>query len=202
MEPYASYPSEMIGDTVEAGGIRFNLGPRGDGQKNALTCASQTLALPEGTIRTHLLVAATGGDVKAMFMAGDRATMVEVPRWTGYLGSWDNRVFKGEVEEKTYSINNDLEGVAPAFLKAGRPAWWASHRHAKGQDDVYAYCYLFSIAVDVPPGARTLTLPKDPRVKVFAVTAATRDNAGARPLQWLFPDLVRDASFKTRFDKP
>ncbi len=59
MEPYASYPSEMIGDAVETGGIRFHLGPRGDGQRNALTCAGQVLTLPEGTRRAHLLVAAT-----------------------------------------------------------------------------------------------------------------------------------------------
>ena len=202
MEPYASYPSEMIGDAVETGGIRFKMGPHGDGQNNALTCAGQALALPEGTLRAHLLVAATSDDVKAEFLAGDRATQIEVPRWTGYVGSWDNRVFKDEVDEKTYSINNDLERLAPAFLKAGRPAWWASHRHAKGQDDVYAYCYLFAIAVDIPAGAKTLTLPKDSRVKVFAVTAATLDNAGVRPLQPLFPDLVRDASFGGRFDKP
>lgn len=202
MEPYASYPSEMIGDAVQAGGIRFNLGPRADGQKNALTCSGQTLSLPEGTVRAHLLVAATSEDLRAAFKAGDQAVMVEIPRWTGYLGSWDNRVFKGEVDEKSYSINNDLERLAPAFLKAGRPAWWASHRHAKGQDDVYAYCYLFAVAVDIPAGARTLTLPQDPRVKVFAVTAATLDNASVRPLRPLFPDLARDASFGSRFNKP
>ena len=202
MEPYASYPSEMIGDTVEAGGIRFNLGPRSDGQKNALTCAGQALALPEGTVRAHLLVAATSEDVKAGFVAGGRTLLIEVPRWTGYVGSWDNRVFKDEVDEKTYSINNDLERIAPAFLKAGRPVWWASHRHAKGQDDVYAYSYLFAIAVDIPAGVKTLTLPRDPRVKVFAVTAARLDNASVRPLQALFPDLVRDASFGMRFGKP
>ncbi|MCE1205659.1 MAG: glycosyl hydrolase-related protein [Holophagaceae bacterium] len=201
MEPYASYPAEMIGATVDAGGLRFNLGPRGDGQKNALTCAGQTLALPEGTRRVHLLVAATTGAVKADFLAGGKTTTLEIPRWTGFVGSWDNRVFKGEVDEKSYSINNDLERLAPAFLNAGRPAWWASHRHAKGQDDVYAYSYLFQVAVDIPSGATSLTLPKDPRVKVFAVTAATLDNAGARPLQPLFPDLVRDASFAGRFGK-
>ena len=202
MEPYASYPSEMIGEFVEAGGIRFQLGPHGDGQKNALTCAGQVIPLPEGTIRAHLLMAATEADVKAEFLVGGRATAVEVPRWTGYVGSWDNRVFKDEVDEKSYSINNDLERLAPAFLKGGRPAWWASHRHAKGQDDVYAYSYLFAIAVDIPAGARAMTLPKDPRVKVFAATAATLDNAGLRPLQPLFPDLFRDASFGTHFDKP
>lgn len=202
MEPYASYPSEMMGEAVEAGGIRFQMGPRGDGQKNALTCAGQTLTLPEGTTRAHLLVAATSEDVKATFLAGDRAEQVEVPRWTGYVGSWDNRVFKGEVDEKSYSINNDLERIAPALLKAGRPVWWASHRHAKGQDDVYAYSYLFAIAVDIPAGARTLTLPKDSRVKVFAVTTTALDNAGIRPLQPLFPDLARDAAFGSRFNKP
>ncbi|MDR3683997.1 MAG: glycoside hydrolase family 38 C-terminal domain-containing protein [Geothrix sp.] len=202
MEPYASYPSEMIGDVVESGGIRFHLGPRGDGRQNALTCAGQVLQLPEGTRRAHLLVAATSEDVKAGFLAGGRAVTVEVPRWTGYVGSWDNRVFKDEVDEKSYSINNDLERIAPAFLKPGRPVWWASHRHAKGQDDVYAYCYLYAIAVDIPAGTRTLTLPKDPRVKVFAITAATLDDSGVRPLRPLFPDLARDGAFEGRFNKP
>jgi alpha-mannosidase len=202
MEPYASYPTEMLGDDLEVGGIHFQVGPHGDGQKNALTCAGQTLAIPEGTARVHLLVAATSADVKAKFLAGGQSVAVEVPRWTGYVGSWDNRIFKDEVDEKSYSINNDLERIAPAFMRGGRPAWWASHRHAKGQDDVYAYCYLYAIAVDVPTGASALTLPKDPRVKVFAVSAATLDNASVRPLQPLFPDLVRGASFGTRFDKP
>lgn len=201
MEPYASYPAEMIDASLVSGGLSFSVGPRRDGEKNALTCAGQTLALPEGTTRVHLLAAATTGAVKAEFLAGDKAVSLEVPRWTGFVGSWDNRVFKGEVDEKSYSINNDLERIAPAFLNTGRPVWWASHRHAKGQDDVYAYSYLFILAVDIPAGARTLTLPKDPRVKVFAATAAKLDNAGVRPLQPLFPDLIRDASFEGRFGK-
>ena len=70
-----------------------------------------------------------------------------IPAWNGYLGSWDNRVFKGRVEELTYSVKNPLERIAPAFLREGRPAWWSSHHHAKGEDAVYAYGYLFQVVL-------------------------------------------------------
>ncbi len=199
--PFTSLPAEMIGDTVTAGGVTFRMGPRGKGAKNALACDGQVLPLPAGTTRVHLLVAATGGDVKAAFTAGGAAATVTVPDWRGYLGSWDNRVFKGEVPDLTYSVDNDLERIDPAFLREGRPAWWASHHHAKGQDAIYEYGVLYAVSVEVPAGAPALALPKDARVKVFAATATAVDNAGLRPLSPLLPDLARDASFKARFGK-
>ena len=199
---YRSLPAEMIGDLIETAGLTFHIGPRTPGAKNALACQGQTLALPEGTVRVHLLVASSSGDLKAEFRAGATPSTLGIPGWTGYLGSWDNRVFKGRVEELTYSVKNPLERVTPAFLREGRPAWWASHHHAKGQDAIYEYGYLFLAAVDIPTGARTLTLPRNPRVLVFAATAATRDNAGIRSLQPLLADFARDGMFRARFDKP
>lgn len=199
---YASLPAEMMGDTVEVGGIAFAIGPRADGRKNAVACAGQSLDLPAGTARVHLLVAATGAQVKADFAVDGKACSVVVPDWTGYLGSWDNRVFKGRVEELTYSVNNDLERIAPAFMREGRPAWWASHRHVKGQDEIYSYGYLFAVTLPVSQGAKTLVLPRDPRVKVFAATAATVDNAGVTPLQGLGAEFFRDKAFQAWFEKP
>jgi alpha-mannosidase len=199
---FTGYPAEMLPDTLEAGGVSFRLGPREPGRANAVACRGQVLQLPAGTRGVHLLVAGTQGDLEAAFQAGEQTLPVTAPAWTGYLGSWDNRVFKGEVPEPTYSVDNDLERVAPAFLRPGRPAWWASHHHAKGRDQVYDSCYLFAVRVEVPAGQRTLTLPRDPRVRVFAATAASVDNAQARPLQPLFPDLARDPAFAARFAKP
>jgi alpha-mannosidase len=201
MEPYASYPAEMFPSALAVGGVPFTLGPLEDGARNALACAGQTLALPAGTRRVHLLLASAQADARATFTAGVRMENLDVPRWTGFLGSWDDRVFKGEVYEKTYSVDNDLERIAPAWFKEARPAWWASHRHAKGQDDVYAYSYFFHATVDVPEGATTLLLPRDPGLRLFAATAASLDNLDARPLQRIFPDLDRDASFGERFGK-
>lgn len=199
---FTSLPSEMIGDTVTAGGLTFRMGSREPGRKNALACRGQALDLPGGTTRVHLLVASTGGDLQASFRAGGAERIVAVPSWSGYLGSWDNRVFKGSVEELTYSVDNDLIRIAPAFLREGRPAWWASHHHAKGEDAIYEYGCLFMVSVDIPSGARTLTLPRDPRVKVFSATATDIDNAGLLPLRPLLPDLHRDAAFQSRFGRP
>lgn len=199
---FTGYPAEMIDDTVEAGGVRFQMGPRQPGQKNAVACQGEELALPLGTTRVHLLVAAAKGPVAASFKVGTTPVALTVPAWTGTLGAWDNRIFKGEIADLTYSVDNALERVAPAFLTPGRPAWWASHHHAKGRDQVYDYSYLFAVQLDVPPGARTLTLPLDARVKVFAATASTVDNGGTRPLQPPFPELARDGAFTAKFAKP
>ena len=196
------YPAELLGDTVQAQGVTWRLGPRTPHSLDAVACDGQTLTLPPGTRRVHLLVAASDGDRPATFLAGPLPTTLQVPAWTGYIGAWDNRVFDGEVSEKTYSIDNALVRLDPAFLSTARPVWWASHHHAKGEDRIYQYSYLFAASLDLPEGASTLTLPRDARIKVFAATAATVDNAGALPLQPFFPELLRDAVFQGRFAKP
>jgi alpha-mannosidase len=196
-----SYPAEMISDTVPAAGVAFRMGSRKDGDANALICAGQTLAIPAGTHRVHLLMAAAGRDVKAEFKVGDRAVTLGVPSWTGYVGSWDNRIFKERNGEGAFTCISDLESIAPAYLKEARPAWWASHRHENGRDTIYSYGYLFAFTLDVPAGATTLTLPASPTLRLFAASAATRDNV-AVSLNALFPDFVRDEDFKARFEKP
>jgi alpha-mannosidase len=199
---FTGYPAEMIDGTVQAAGITFRLADPKAAGLDAVACSGQTLPLPAGTRRVHLLLAATGGASAAEFKAGDQASTLKVAPWTGYLGSWDNRVFDGEVSEKTYSVDNALVTIQPAFLSPARPAWWASHHHAKGEDRIYEYSYMFTASVEVPEGASTLTLPRDPRIKVFAATAASLDNAGIRPLQPFLPELLRDEAFRTRFAKP
>jgi len=199
---FTGYPAEMIDDAVQAGGVTFRLGSRAPATPDAVACQGQTLALPAGTRRVHLLVAASGGDRQAEFTAGTAAVTVPVPAWTGYVGSWDNRVFDGEVSEKTYSVDNPLVRIDPAFLTPARPAWWASHHHAKGEDRIYQYSYMFAVSVPIPEGASTLTLPRNPRVKVFAATAASVDNADIQPLRPFFPELLRDTAFESRFAKP
>ena len=199
--PFTGYPAEQLEDTVQAGGATFRLASRLLRQPDAVACQGQILPLPAGTRRVHLLLAASEA-VQARFRTGDRETRVAVPAWTGYLGSWDNRVFDGEVPEKTYSVDFPLLRLDPAFLTEARPAWWASHHHAKGEDRIYEYCYMFVTVLEVPEGAAGLVLPEDPRVRVFAATAAVLDNAGIRPLQPLFPDLARDPAFLTRFSRP
>jgi alpha-mannosidase len=199
---FSGYPAEMLDDPIIAQGVVFRLAPRTDAAPDAVACQGQTLALPAGTRRVRLLVAASGGPVTATFRTGGRDVEVPVPAWTGRMGSWDDRRFDGIVPPHTYSVDNALLGVDPAFLTEARPVWWASHLHAKGQDRIYENCYLFAAAVDVPEGATTLVLPKDGRVKVFAASASGPADARAESLRPLFPELRRDAAFTARFDKP
>jgi alpha-mannosidase len=79
----------------------------------------------------------------------------------------------------------EMVGLTPGFLKPASVAWFASHRHASdGTNDPYAYSYLYACAVDIPAGAKTLTLPTNERIRILAITVT---NAGeqVRPAQVL-----------------
>jgi len=217
---FTGYPAEQLEASLEVAGVTLRLGPREDRRLDAVACRGQVVALPRGTRSLHLLVAANGRpvgralategpgsggpaggqSVSARFRVGTVPVTVEVPSWRGYLGSWDNRVFDGVVPEYTFNVAFPLDHLDPAWLTPARPAWWASHHHAKGRDQIYDYSYMFAVRLEVPEGAASFSLPDDPRVKVFAATAARVDNGGARSLCPLFPDLDRDAWFRNRFE--
>ena len=64
-------------------------------------------------------------------------------------------------------------GIRPGFIKRADIAWFASHRHdADGSAEPYAYSYLFAYPIDLPPGARTLALPDNDRIRILAITVA------------------------------
>jgi len=185
-----SIPAEMIGDTVTSEGIQFAIGPRGAGQLNAVKCEGQTIALPDGNFnRVYLLAAAVNDDTQGSFSVGASTTNLRVEDWSGYLGSWDNRVFVGSVPELTYSVDNQLERIDAGFIKRDSLGWFCSHRHlADGSDDIYRYSYLFKYGLDIPAGARTLTLPNNPNLRVVAVTAALDDHDATQPAHPLYDD--------------
>ncbi len=187
-----TYPAEQLPAELTSEGILFKLGPTADGQRNALSCRGQTVPLPAGSKRVYVLASSSHGDTAVQFKVGDRVTPVTVQDWGGYIGSWDNRLWKGQISELTYGWANRLGGLVPGFIKRDTVAWYADHRHApsagngtSGGNEVWQYCYLFKYGFDVPAGATTLTLPDDANVRVFAVSAATGthdDVTAARPL--------------------
>jgi alpha-mannosidase len=191
-----SYPAEQWPAEVTSEGIRFQMGPATDGAKNAVACHGQVLPLPAGTRRAYLLAAAANGDAAVQIRAGDRATDLTVQDWGGYIGQWDNRLWKGHVSELTYDWSNRLDGLVPGYIKRDTVAWHADHRHGvRTGNEIWSYCYLFKYGIDVPAGATTLTLPDDPKVRVFAVTAASaahEDVTPARPLYDTLADHVAD----------
>ena len=86
-----------------------------------------------------------------------------------------------------------MVGLTPGFIKRAPLAWYASHHHrAYGASEPYAYSYLFAYAVELPAGARTLTLPDDDRLRVMAVTVSD-EGEHALPARPLYDTLERDA---------
>ena len=188
-----TFPAEMLPPVITSEGVSFQVGPTADGQKNALACHGQTLALPPGDYdRVELLAAAADGDKTARFqvLPGGRQTRMVVQDWGGYIGQWDNRLWKGQVPELAYAWNNALDGLTPGYVKPDPVAWYSSHRHERGGDGVYQYCYLFKYGFDLPKGATSLVLPDEPGIRIFAATMVKNSHAAVEPLQPLFDDLA------------
>jgi alpha-mannosidase len=169
---------DLLPAELTSGGIPFRTGPQAPGRANVLDCRGQALALPEGDHdRLYLLAAAVGGDRQATFTIDGSAVTATVPDWAEAVGQWDNRLVAGELQ-------TDPARIAPGYAKTSPVAWVGTHRHgARGENEAYAFTQLFRVAIDLPPGARTVTLPDDPRVRVLAATVARNDNDDALPAQ-------------------
>jgi alpha-mannosidase len=202
-------PSEMLPRDILFGGARFQLAS-GTGA-NALVARGQTIELPKGNFkRLYILAASVGGDRRATFRVGGESFELNVQDWGGFIGQWDTRQWRaGErqvppgasaetaarIREPQYRQDPyaEMVGIRPGFIKPAPVAWFASHRHdAQGASEAYAYSYLFAYTLDIPVGAKTLTLPSDEKIRVMAVTVSD-EGSRVRPAQPLFDALERVA---------
>jgi alpha-mannosidase len=199
----ATYPKEMLNERLNVGGVEYRLGPFAHGERNVLRAHGQRVLLPSGYERLHILAASTQGQIPALFRIGRRESVLNISPWTGFLGQWDHPVFAGQVPEITFSVENPLVSIASGYLHTERVGWAASHHHQRGLGDVpFRFSYLYSYALDLDPRADSVSLPKDERIAIFAMSVAKDDNAKAIPLSALWPEMARDESFKGRFESP
>ncbi len=176
-----SLPAELMPATVTSQSVQFQFGPTAaPAEKNALSCAGQTIALPRGNFsRLYLLAASTGGDAKATFLVDGRPTELAVQEFSGLVGQWDSRVVDGKIV--------DPDRIVPGFIKRDPVAWLGTHRHtADGKNEPYVFCYLFRYRIDLAKGARWLVLPKDENLRILAATVASDTNDDTRPAQLLY----------------
>ena len=183
-----TYPAEMFPPQLRQEGVDFHLGPTTDGAKNAchgarpapglagrrLQPRSRSRPLRRATRRRQLKI----GDVEQPFTC---------PNWTGYVGQWDNRLWEPadtSVEHKGAPI-----GLVPGFIKRTPVAWFATHHSTPQGDAFYEYCYLFQLSYDLPPGTKSLTLPDNPKIRVFAVSVS-REPTAAPPAAPLYDTLA------------
>lgn len=191
-----AYPAEQFPTELTSEGIVFHLGPTADGKLNAVAARGQTLALPAGDFDRAYVLAAADGDVAAEFSVDGKPIHLTVQHWTDYIGQWDNRSWDGEVPLLAYAWFNRCVGLAPGYFKPATVAWHCSHRHSPTGDDHYRYSYLFKYPITLSPGAHALTLPNNPKVRIFAISVArhTHDEAvAATPLFDQLQDHLPDA---------
>ncbi len=197
-------PAEMLPREISFAGIRFKLAPADIGKPNAVVAHGQTITLPPGKYnRVYLLAAAANGDQKATFRAGEKSVELTIQDWTGFIGQWDDRIWKvteeqipqrpgaptppagGPPPRTRTNVYGEMLGLRPGFIKRADVAWFASHLNAAdGSAEAYAYSYLFAYVIDLPAGARTLVLPDNERIRILAVTVADEPSivTAAQPL--------------------
>lgn len=187
-----SMPAEMIPDMITSEGIRFSMGSRDDEAKNAISCKGQEIELPAGDYTSLYILAAAAREIDADFKVGDVTIPLHIQGWTGYIGQHYNRNF--DLDGRTVlSINQP-------FFKQNNIAWFASHSHRAypTQNLAYQYCYMFKYEINVPAGAKTITLPDNDRIRIMAMTVAKGVESDVKPLQPLFDNFADSPKVELR----
>jgi len=187
-----SYAAELLpkDDIITSGDVRFVLGEKdgfngysanrrmGTGRRArymnrtatpAPTPARRdTIALPEGNYnKVYLLAASTKGDTPCTLgiisQKGKKEILTEaeicVPNYTGFIGQWGH------------------DGHTRPFFKEADIAYIGTHRHSGTEDEPFEYTYMFRIGIDLPAGSKSIILPKEDNVVLFAATAVCEDGA-------------------------
>lgn len=205
-----SLPAEMLPQEIPFGGISFRLGPPAG--LNAVICRGQTIPLPQANNRRiYILAASASGDQSAVFWVDERPAELYIPSWIGFIGQWDNRLWRIKQElmpprlpqaspeappvliPQLPSVRETMEfaGLVPGYVKPAEVAWFASHIHGvNGLNEPYSFCYLFSSVIETPEGARTLTLPRNESLRVLAITVS-EESPRVIPAAPLYDRLLR-----------
>ncbi len=188
----ACYAAEMFPARIQREGVEFQLGSTADGAKNALSAHAQRIDLPAGDFNRVHILAAADGDASAQIQVGATDEAFDVPNWTGFVGQWDNRIWADQPTARDDAHVADLKvehtappvGLTPGFIKRTPVAWFATHHNTPTVDAYYQYSYLFQNSYDLPPGAKSITLPDNPKIRVFAVSVSREPTAApaAAPL--------------------
>ena len=155
-----SYAAELLpaDHRLFCEGVPFTLGEYDTA--NGHTCKGDTLQLPEGSFtHLYLLAASDRDDRDATFRLGNTEQTVGVPYYAGFIGQWGH------------------EGQTNGYLKPAHIAYIGTHRHSSEGDAPYEFTYLFRIRLDLPKEVRSVVLPNDQHIVLFAATAATDTDA-------------------------
>ena len=182
-----SIPAELIPEKLVRESIEFKLGSGLTQGNNAIACKGQTVKLPQGDFNRLYLLASAAVDTDAVFKIGTRNYPLSIQSYTGFIGQYDKRQWSREFFEIDYNCYGYCTGIGPAYIKRDNLAYFTKHRHdVAGKNESYKFVYFFKYELPLNANASTLTLPDNPDVKVFAVTAANNPNASTAPAAPLY----------------
>jgi alpha-mannosidase len=178
-------PAEMLPAEIRFDGVKFQLGSTNAGAANAVTAQGQTIELPPGRFNRVYLIAAGRGAITVA--VGRSVVGLNIEPFNGFIGQWDDRVWSSH--DTSHDEYGEMLGINPGFIKRADVAWYCDHYHDASGDNVpYNYSYLFAYALDLPAGVHTVTLPKDPGLRLLAMSVA-EGNPRVMPVQPLYDQL-------------
>ena len=175
-----TFPAEMIHPGLTSEDIVFTTGNLQNGNNNVLKASGQKIKLPSGNFNKLYILAAATEDTQGDFKIGNRTVRLGIQGWTGFVGQHYSR--------KLYFNNLKVSSIVGAFTKRDNIAWFSSHRHSPGANDAYDYCYLYKYELDIPAGAKSITLPANNRIGIIAMTIAENHKDDLVPLQLFYDD--------------
>jgi alpha-mannosidase len=185
----ATLPAKVI-----AGNTQYHLALPTNSGPNAVVAKGQTIELPTGRYnRIYVLAASAEGDQKASFKTGSRNVDVTVENWGGFIGQWDDRQWvakeipiggqPGKIAHDDYS---EMTGIKSGYIKRADLAWYCTHHHnAAGENVEYGYSYLFAYPMNLEPGAKTIQLPDNNKIRILAISVA-EENPEVKPVEPLY----------------
>ena len=190
IEKGLSIPGRLFSGGLLCENIKFKTGPVSDNKKNVISCEGQEIDLLSGKYnRLYILAASKKDDVKGIFTIDGEKISLNIQKWNGYIGQWDNRI--GKDHNRTWLLRSresyTCYGIQPGFIKPQPIAWLGTHSHHYKEGDMpYEYCYIFKYRIDLPKGARKLILPDNENILVFAITLASDANDDTRAAYYLY----------------
>lgn len=173
-------PAELIPAQITSEDISFTIGSSVDGAKNAVAANGQKIELPTGNFNKVFILAAASEDTQGSLKVGSQTVKLNVQDWTGWIGQHYSR--------KLYLHDLKVSEITSPYSKRDNIAWYAMHRHSVGTNDAYQYSYLYKYEINLPKGAKSIVLPSNDKIKVFAITVANMTNEDVAPLQPLYDD--------------
>jgi alpha-mannosidase len=175
-------PAEQFPERITIDGVDFKLGSKAEGQKNVLSCQGQKITLPKTGNYNHLyILAAALTDTVGIFKTGSIKTTLRIQGYRGNIGQFDNRTWDGL---------GRINGLNKGFIKRDEVALFSTHQCRDTAKIPYQYIYVFKYALDAGPGSKTLQLPDNEAIKIFAITAAEQPFDPSRPALPLYDDFT------------